>query len=131
MPGQIPHFLRVGDAVSDAVADHQSISNAQDPTRGRRSARPVRKTEWSRHKATHVPNSRGRIFFGRVPPKDRLEVIAALQFGAGNDAAGGTKEKPSRCPGIARHNRMVIRVVGDLPGRVEDLPRRPGQEAWR
>ena len=70
-------------------------------------------------------------FSGRVPPEDRLEVIAGLQFGAGNDAAGGTKKRPSRCPGIARDSRSVIGVVDDLTGRVEDLPRRSGEEPWR
>src|SRR5690242_14625220 len=36
------------------------------------------------------------------------------------------EHKTARCPGTARADRTVIGVVDDLPGRVEDLPRRPG-----
>src|SRR3954454_21637998 len=70
-------------------------------------------------------------FSGRVPLEDLLEVIAGLQFIAGDNAAGGPKKRPSGCPEIARDHRTVIGAVDDLPVRVEDLPRRPGQEAWR
>jgi hypothetical protein len=56
-------------------------------------------------------------FSGRFPSEDRLEVIAESRFGAGNDAADGTKKRPSGCPGIVRDNGTVIGVVNDLPTR--------------
>src|SRR3954447_13347377 len=72
-----------------------------------------------------------RVFPGGSRPEEPPETLAGRRFVAENDAAEGTKKRPSRCPGTARDNWTVIRVVDDLRGWVEDLPRRPSQGAWR
>src|SRR3954452_21970645 len=101
MPGQIPHFLRVEDAVADVAADHQPISIAHDPTRGRRPARPVRKTEWSRHNATHGPKRRGRTFPGEFLPRTTSKWLPGCSLapgtmlrGARRKDHGGVRESP-------------------------------------
>ena len=44
----------------------------------------------------------------------------------------GHEHRAARCRGTARDNRTVIGVVADLPGGVEDLPRRrSAQHTWR
>src|SRR3954463_5121217 len=117
LPGQIPHFLRVGDAVVDVAADHQPISNAQDPTLGRRPARPVRKVEWDGHKATHVPNRRGRTF-----PGEFLSRIAS-KYLPGCTLALGTMPRGAR-----RKDRRGVPEPPETTGRalVREMPYRAG-----
>src|SRR3954453_9925482 len=98
MPGQLPHFLRVGDAISVAVVDHQPISKAQGPTRGRRPARPVRKVEWNRHKATHVPNRRGRTFPGEFISRIASKCLPGCTLALGTMPRGARTKDPRGVP---------------------------------
>src|SRR3954462_15106917 len=92
LPGQIPHFLRVGDAVSDVAADHRPISKAQDPTRGRRPARPIRKVEWDGPKATHVPNRRGRTFPGEFLSRIASKCLPGCTLAMGTMPRGARRK---------------------------------------
>ena len=71
-----------------------------------------------------------RNFSGGSRQKDRLQAFAGLQFGAGKTGRKGYDHRWARGLGTAWDNRAVIRVVADLPGWMEYLPRRSAQEPW-
>ena len=71
-------------------------------------------------------------FPGGRRPKDRLQVVAGLQFGAGKTRRKGYDHRMPRGLGTGWDNRTVIAVVADLPGWMEYLPRRrSGHETLR